>query len=303
VSINGTHLKPIRRRAMSEVPTTRSIVVGIDGSKAAIHAALWATDEAVSRDIPLRLLYAIEPDDAQQTPPDRAARKLAIAENAIRYAFTAVEAADKPVKIEVEITQERPITSLIRASASADMVCVGAVGMHHFRPARVGSTAAALVGSGLCPVAIIRDQGHRAELHPHWIVVDTDGAAETSALLGVAIEEARLRNAPLKVITCRQTGDSEIVDESAAGDDDRWIRANSDRQPARWTWCDPELQVESVEGHGSLLDYLAENSRSVQLVVVGARGNPDVEQLVGPAGNAVLHKSDCSVLIVDPQHF
>ena len=46
--------------------------------------------------------------------PDRAARKLAIAENAVRYAFTAVEAADKPVKIEVEITQERAITSLIR---------------------------------------------------------------------------------------------------------------------------------------------------------------------------------------------
>lgn len=43
-----------------------SIVVGIDGSKPAVQAALWAVDEAASRDIPLRLLYAIEPDD-----PDR----------------------------------------------------------------------------------------------------------------------------------------------------------------------------------------------------------------------------------------
>jgi hypothetical protein len=149
-------------------------------------------------------------------------------------------------------------------------------------------------------VAIIRDQGHRDG--PGWIVVDTGASAENNALPGIAIEEARLRNAPLKVITFRQTGDSEIVDESAAGDDDRWIRANSDRQPARWTWCDPELQVESVEIRGSLLDYLAENSRSVQLVVVGARDNADVEELVGPPGNAVLHKSDCSVLIVDSQH-
>ena len=284
---------------MSGVRKPPSIVVGIDGSKAAIHAALWATDEAVSRDIPLRLLYAIEPDDAQ-TPPDRAARKLAIAENAIRYAFTAVEAAEKPVKIEVEITQERPITSLIRASASADMVCVGAVGMHHFRPARVGSTAAALVRSGLCPVAIVRDQGRREG--PSWIVVDTDGCADSSALVGIAIEEARLRNAPLKVITSRQTSDGEIVDENTAGGDDRSIRKTSDRAIAPWTWCDPELQVESVEVHGSLLDYLAENSPSVRLVVVGARENADVEQLVGPAGNAVLHNSDCSVLIVDPQH-
>lgn len=284
---------------MSEVPIRPSIVVGIDGSRAAIHAALWATDEAVSRDIPLRLLYAIEPDDVQ-TPPDRAARRLAIAENAIRYAFTAVEAADKPVKIEVEITQERPISSLIRASALADMVCVGAVGMHHFRPARVGSTAAALVGSGLCPVAIIRDPGHREG--PRWIVVGTDGSAENSALLGVAIEEARLRNAPLKVITCGQTGDREIADDGAAGVGGNSICANSDGQLAQWTWCDPELLVEPVEVRGGLLDYLVENSRSVQLVVVGAGESTDVEQLLGPAGNAVLHNSDCSVLIVDPQH-
>ena len=282
---------------MSELRTPPSSVVGIDGSRAAIHAALWATDEAVSRDIPLRLLYAIEPDDAQ-TPRDRAARKLAIAENAIRYAFTAVEAADKPVKIEVEITQERAITSLIRASASADMVCVGAVGMHHFRPARVGSTAAALVGSGLCPVAIVRDQGHREG--PHWIVVDIGGSAENSVLLGIAIEEARLRNAPLNVITSRQTSDGEIVDVGTAGDDDRTIRETSDRALAPWTWCDSELQVESVEVPGSLLDYLAENSQSVQLVVTGARDKAVVEQLVGPLGNAVLRNSDCSVLIVDP---
>ncbi|HEY1439670.1 MAG TPA: universal stress protein [Mycobacterium sp.] len=53
---------------MNESPTPQSIVVGIDGSRAAIHAALWAVDEAVSRDIPLRLLYAIEPDELSKPP-------------------------------------------------------------------------------------------------------------------------------------------------------------------------------------------------------------------------------------------
>lgn len=133
-----------------------SIVVGIDGSKPAVQAALWAVDEAASRDIPLRLLYAIEPDDPGYAAHGAAARKLAAAENAVRYAFTAVEAADRPVKVEVEITQERPVTSLIRASAAAALVCVGAIGVHHFRPERVGSTAAALALSAQCPVAIVR---------------------------------------------------------------------------------------------------------------------------------------------------
>ena len=48
------------KKPSMEFVTPRSIVVGIDGSKAATRAAYWAVDEAVRRDVPLRLLYAIE---------------------------------------------------------------------------------------------------------------------------------------------------------------------------------------------------------------------------------------------------
>src|ERR1700682_1753571 len=80
-----------------------SVVVGIDGSRAAVQAALWAVDEAVSRDIPLRLVYANAPPDTSDTDPKDAASRLATAELAVRYAFSAVESTEKPVKIEVEI--------------------------------------------------------------------------------------------------------------------------------------------------------------------------------------------------------
>jgi nucleotide-binding universal stress UspA family protein len=287
---------------MNESPTPPSIVVGIDGSKAAVNAALWAVDEAVSRDIPLRLLYAIEPDDAESARPDRAARKLAIAENAVRYAFTAVEAADKPVKIEVEITQERAITSLIRASASAAMICVGAVGALHFQPGQVGSTAAALAVSAHCPVAIIRGQGRRAPRHAHWIVVDAPGSADNGALLGIAIEEARLCNSPLRAITCRQTGVRDIGDVGTTEDNDLRILANLERRLARSTRRYPDVRVEYATVHGSVVDYLAEQGRSVQLLVVSARDRAHLEHVVGPIGNAALHNADCSLLVVDHQH-
>jgi nucleotide-binding universal stress UspA family protein len=285
---------------MNRSPTPPSIVVGIDGSRGAIQAALWAVDEALSRDIPLRLLYAIEPDAAEQMlPDDNAAHKLAIAENAVRYAFTEVEALDKPVKIEVEITQERPITSLIRASTSAAMVCIGAVGLHHFRPMRVGSTVAALAISAHCPVAVIRSRGDRDERHMPWIIVDTHASSDNGVVLATAIEEARLRNLPLRAITCRQSG---FTDEGVAEDCDRRIRTNLDRQLELWTRRYPELRVESVAVRGSLVAYLAEKDRSVELLVVGARGHEHLEQLVGPAGNAVLHKSECALLVVDHRH-
>ena len=40
---------------------TSCVVVGIDGSQSGVDAALWAIGEAVERDVPLRLVYVVEP--------------------------------------------------------------------------------------------------------------------------------------------------------------------------------------------------------------------------------------------------
>ena len=47
------------------------------------------------------------------------------------------------------------------------------------------------------------------------------------------------------------------------------------------------------------MEYLAGHGRQVRMVVVGHRNQDAVRQLLGPAGNAVLHNADCSLLIVD----
>jgi nucleotide-binding universal stress UspA family protein len=114
-----------------------AVVVGIDGSKAAVREALWAIDEAVDRDIPLRLIYAIDPLNVLGRDPDSAVHRLATAEIAVRDAFIAIGASRAPVKIEAEIVQKDPVTALTRASHSAALICVGAVGLrvHHAQPA------------------------------------------------------------------------------------------------------------------------------------------------------------------------
>ncbi len=259
------------------------IVVGIDGSRAAIDAALWAVDEAVVRDIPLRLLYAIEPGDFAQTPPDRPARKLAIAENAVRYASVTTEAAGKPVRIEIEIAQQPPIIALTRASASAAMVCVGAVGLHHFRAERAGSTAAAVAQSAHCPVAVIRRHGDRAGRDEHWLAVDPQAAADSDAVMKTALDEARLRGLPLRAISHGQRDGCDYPD----------------RRLERWRRRYPDVDLQTTESRGSLVEYLAGHGRQVRMVVVGHRNQDAVRQLLGPAGNAVLHNADCSLLIVD----
>jgi len=175
-----------------------AVVVGIDGSPTAVDAALWAVDEAVSRDIPLRLVYAIDPDNTSGTDPQDAARDLAAAEVAVRYAYTAVESTDKPVKIEVEILHERPGRALLEASRSAAMACVGAMDLRHSAHRRIGSTAAALAASAHCPVAIVR-RGHPNSTGQRWVVAEVDESAASNGVLRRAVGEARLREAPLRV--------------------------------------------------------------------------------------------------------
>src|SRR5215475_13910266 len=114
---------------MNAPTAAEAVVVGIDGSKAAIRAALWAVDEAESRGIPLRLLYAIEPADAADSTA--AAGRRATAQTALRHASAAIEATARPVKIETAIAQGPPLKSLLRESAGAALVCVGAVGLRH----------------------------------------------------------------------------------------------------------------------------------------------------------------------------
>jgi nucleotide-binding universal stress UspA family protein len=46
-------------QSMNSTSSPARVVVGIDGSQAAVHAALWAIEEAVSRDVPLRLVTSL----------------------------------------------------------------------------------------------------------------------------------------------------------------------------------------------------------------------------------------------------
>jgi nucleotide-binding universal stress UspA family protein len=181
-------------------------------------------------------------------------------------------------------------------------VCVGVVGLHHVQNGRLGSTAAATAVEAHCPVAIIRRNRGRAPGDAGCVVVVADECPDNGVVLEAAMEEARLRNAPLRVITCWRARFSDVDDRAVPGDGGRRLRADLDRRLARWTARYRNLEVEPVVLHGTVLDYLAKNADTVQLVIVGSRGRCHLRELIGPAGNAALAHGDCSVLVVDRQH-
>lgn len=279
-------------------PTSPSVVVGIDGSRTSVTAALWAVDEAVQRDIPIRLVYAIEPsveDDAEQ-----AARRLATAELAVRHAFTAVQSTDQRVKIEVEILQGRTTAALLEASRSAAMICVGSMGLRR-ATGRIGSTAAALASSAHCPVAIIRSMDVTPTNSQH-IVVAVDKSDSDTDVLGVGIAEARLRGAPLQVVTTWQSQFTDVHDVEAIAEGNRRVEAQLDRRLAWWRRRNPDLEIESVVAHCTTLHYLIHHAKHIQLVVIGEERAHLLASVAGQNLEIALHDTNCSVLLCPPHN-
>ncbi len=280
-AVNGGH-----NEVMAEPFTPPSIVVGVDGSRVGVRAALWALDEAIGRDLPLHLVAAAEDGD------------IAGAESLVRAAAAAVQAAGRPVPITTEVVAGAPTPVLLEASRNAVMLCVGAIGLKHFDHARVGSTVTALVASAHCPVAVVRGGGWPAQAPPGWVVVELDQTPDSAAVLQYAVEEARMRRAPLRALGTWQSDDH---DAAAHAESERAVRVHIDRRLEQWRHRYPDLDVLPVAVRGSGLSYLSDHAAAIQLVVVGARNAAAVGELLGPPGLAALSATDCSILVVDRQ--
>lgn len=271
------HGQPMQLTVVGDVDRlARPVVVGVDGSRAAAHAALWAVDEAVSRDIPLRLVSVIDPVGISSAHAD--AVQDASANAALYEARRAIDATGKPVKIETEILRGKPLAALVEQSLWAAMVCVGSIGLKHACDG-VGSVAAGLAGPALCPLAVIRRPvGRSATPQVGSIVVEV----HNGVVLRHAFEEARLRGAPLRAISVSR---SERPDD--LGDGDRLAQAQLNRRIAQWTRLYPDVLVECAIVHGTVCRYLATNAESVQLFLADPQAYRDLRK-ANDAGCSVL---------------
>ena len=253
--------------------TAPPVVVGIDGSPDAWSAAVWAVDEAASRDLPLKLVYVIHQPGIHQPGfgggPAGGVDKVSAANAALSQARDAVQAVEPTVKVETEVLWGNPLSTLIGLSQSATMLCAGSIGIEQICH-RAGSTAAALAGAADCPVAVIHHPP-RQHVGTGYIVAEVDVAPENNDVLGWAMAEARLREAPLRLVV--------------AGEPAR--RAQLDRRVEHWAGLYPDVDVETITVP-SVADYLAENAESVRLFISGTRDRRSIGEAGGAAGCSVL---------------
>lgn len=264
------------------------VVVGVDGSDAAIEAAIWAIDEAVSRDVALRIVHVTHIEEPLAATDDDFRLDVQYAESSLWAATAAVEATGKQVKIETEVLWGTVKTALIDESRNAAMICLGSVGIGAIVGKLLGSTAATLAKESQCPVAIIRAP-HRSPNpgRTDWIVTVVENRADNESVIECAMAEARLRNAPILAVGVWQ----EEPSESPYDPMNRLVDA--------WKQLFPDVHIYPVSSRGGIAQFLSENKdESVQLAVVGSADAAQIAQIIGPHSHPLTGHGECSVLVV-----
>jgi nucleotide-binding universal stress UspA family protein len=264
------------------------IVVGIDGSDAAINVAKWAVTEATSRDIPLRLIQAI-PEQQADTAGGDDSLDIEYGETALRAACAALNALGEKVKIETDLVHGSPQSVLIDESRRAAMICIGSVGIGQVARKVLGSNADSVAQNAHCPVAVIRTDREAEESTSGSIAVVVDDSPGNDAVLESGFREARLRKAPILAMGVWRWGFGEIPYRQL------------DHRLGRWVAQYPDVHVLPAAARHGAAEFLTSTQEPVQLAVVGSSDASKVARMVGPITPHFGHAGR-SVLVVRAEH-
>lgn len=269
-----------------------AVLVGVDGSRSATAAALWAVDEAVSRDIPVRLLQVVPRCDRPTT-----ARDIDRASDIVDSAAAAIETTGQQVKVETQIAAGDVAQVLREQARHAAMLCIGSSGRVHAGIGHRQSTVLAVAPSANCPVAVIHSSPVTARAS--CVVAEVDDSPAGDLALRRGIEEALLRGFPLRVVTAWPARYPDVQDGSA-GAMSRMVRTRLQRRLAAWREQHPGLDVRPVAVPGNILNYLARHRDEIALAVVPHDRGAGIAELVSTTPPASAPDLSFDVMICEP---
>lgn len=289
---------------------TRSehIVVGVDGSASSLSALDWATDEAVRRGVPLRVVHALAawPYPALARPEDLQRQGRDVVDDAVgrardRAKRAASERAPAP-EISGEVRDGHMVPILLDEAAAAGMLVVGNRGRGGLRGSLLGSVSLQVASHADAPVVVVR--GEATPGGP--VVAGIDGSEQSMPALRLAFEEAALRGLPLRAVHCWTAPPDQMIGDVAALDRERAQAEEAERRrlseavmPMSKEFPDVSHAEELVMGHPGRT--LVDASDDAALLVVGARGHGGFAGLMlGSVSHTVLHHADCPVMVVRP---
>ncbi|MBF6249200.1 universal stress protein [Nocardia farcinica] len=279
--------------------TADPVVVGVDESVESTAAVRWAAAEAVRRDAPLHLVYAmgaaidLGPRLGVVAFHDQSHRDAGAAAVAAAAEAAARAVYPQPVDIAGFVDGPAPVPALVRRSREAQLLVVGTRGMVAFERVLLGSVSTALAGRARCPLAVV-PAAEVPGLPGLPVLVGVDGSGSDAHALDVAFAEASARATALVAVLVRQSpqrqarpGPPESADALLA----RNLVGYSEKYP--------DVPVTRLVRDGDPAPVLVRESADAQLMVLGSRGRRGLAAAtLGSVGRAVLHDARIPVMIV-----
>jgi nucleotide-binding universal stress UspA family protein len=281
---------PGKEAAVSPAPGGPPVVVGIDGSQAALTALDWAAAEAARGGWPLLLVNAVE-DYALELATPRVAHP--VTETVFGEAWQRLESSGYAgLQVTTVARRGSPRRVLLRAATGGRMLVLGRKGTGQFAELMLGSSALACATHAKVPVVVVppgwQPLGHR----PPVITAGVDGSAHSRTALEYAFATAtRWQGRLVAVLATRTTAEPAAATEAAA-------RLLSE-QLADWRAAFPDVPVTEVVAPGHPAAAIKQHAADADLVVVGSRGHGAVTgMLLGSVAQALLHHLDRPIAIV-----
>ncbi len=286
------------------------VLVGIDGSRSALHAVRWAAREAQRRHAGLRLVEAFgwmpveDEPGSDHVDPSYGQVLLRTARERLAVAAAAATAAVPGIEVVTEVLPDQPVPRLVAESAGAQLLVVGDRGLAGITRLLVGSVATGVSARSACPTVVVRAARPGGPVPDDGpVVVGVDGSPLSEPALAFAFDAAAARRAPLVAVhiwrdTLVDASVAPLIDWDAVALEEQQVLAE---RLAGWSAKYPDVVVERVVERDRPAHVLQQRSVGAQLLVVGSRGRGGLGgTLLGSVSQALLHHAACPVAIVRP---
>lgn len=270
-----------------------SVVVGIDSSKTAMQAALWAADVAARMRAPLVIAHGVIIPGWYLTEASLLSTpSIAQAEEAAELLIARVrdDVAEKFPELDIHtVIKPGPADlMLIALGHKARLLVVGAHRTASMQSLMVGSTASLVANHATCPVVIWRPGEGRKS-----VVVGVDGSPLSELAIEHAFEFASWYGTGLEAVHAWTK--SYIREDERTVEENRALLAES---LAGWTEKYPDVQVKAVSTAADPRDLLSELAADARLVVVGSHGRGRAAALIlGSVSEHLIKHAPCPVMV------
>jgi nucleotide-binding universal stress UspA family protein len=291
------------------------IVVGVDGSTSALHAARWAAREALRRKLSLRVVQVCVPQEVWR-PTSLAVQEAyldAVHLQSRHWAREAVAAARRaaPGLVAVDVFRVgHPASVLLDESVGARMIVLGSRGIGGFPELGAGSVAVAVAEHARCPVVVVRgstEDGAPPADGP--VLVGVDGSATSDAAVDFAFDTASSRGVELIALHAWNDVSFNGVWTRVPLATDQQVIAQQhqrllDERLAGWREKYPDVPVRRVVAcdHPVRALLKAAQDEAAWGIVVGARGTGGAltGMGMGSTSRTLLYHTTCPVAVVRP---